>query len=101
MHRGDLIEMCPAADSLAGHPLSRRQKPGRSSKDDRGCCAWSVVPAALAATLPLAALQLLVAFFSQIFGSHHWEERVGSLPHYFFAVWYHGSAEQCSAGTPG
>ena len=59
------------------------------------------MPAALAATLPLAGLQLLVAFFSRIFARHQWESRVGSLPHYFFGVWYHGSAEQCSSNTPG
>ena len=80
--------------------LDRRQNL-RRGRDDRGCCACTVVPAALAATLPLCALQLLIAFFSQIFASHRWEEHVGSLPHYFFAVWYHGSAQQCSAGIPG
>ncbi len=59
------------------------------------------MPAAFAATLPLAGLQLLVAFFSRIFARHQWEARVGSLPHYFFGVWYRGSARQCSPDTPG
>ena len=30
-----------------------------------------------------------------------WETRVGSLPHYFFGVWFQGSADQCSTTVSG
>lgn len=63
--------------------------------------AGSVLWLAAAGTLPMLAVQVVLAWFSKIFQSHDWEARNGSLPRYFFGVYNQGNAEQCAAASGG
>mmetsp|Transcript_8390 Transcript_8390/g.25188 ORF Transcript_8390/g.25188 Transcript_8390/m.25188 type:complete len:420 (-) Transcript_8390:214-1473(-) len=73
--------------------------PGRRNAEGR---TWGAVAGwALLGTAPMTAVQVTLAWFSQIFASRRWDERKSSLPGYFFAVYFEGDAVQCLADRPG
>lgn len=47
------------------------------------------------------AQQIAKLLVSSVWPGADWEARVGSLPRYFFGVYYQGDAEQCAAASAG